>query len=241
MTVTPRCTDLFQSRRELHQFLSVSKQVAQAKKQPQIVSLSVETSAVDPLVVFQLLAAKQLHFYFERSFGEELDPGNGMAIAAIGAAAQLTLNGAERFAIAQQFIQSTLAQTVICGQAHRPFAGPHFFCSFAFDQDDQQTPFPAATVFLPEWQISRQGPHCFIVANVAIDAATALEPTVDHVWRTWQAIRSIRYELLTPAIDQRELLKIRDVADTQHFKQAVRSALLGIQQATSVKLCWLMR
>ncbi len=240
MTVTPRCTDLFQTRRELHHFLGRYQQLSEEKNQSQIVSLSLEISAVDPLVVLQALAGEnQLHFYMEKqSFGQEVYPPNGMTIAAIGSAAKLVVNGAERFTAAQQFIHSTLARTAICGNAHLPLAGPHFFCSFTFfDQNPAcQLAFPAATIVLPEWQISRNGHHCLVVANVMLHAATKLEETVDRLWQTWQSIRSIRHELVTPTIDHQDLLIRRDVADTQHFKQAVRSALTAIQQATFHKI-----
>lgn len=240
MTVTPRCTHLFQTRRELHHFLSRYKQISEERNQPQLVSLSMATNAVDPLVVFQALAgAKQLNFYMEkRAFGQEDDQHSGMAIAAIGSAAKLMVNGVDRFTAAQQFIHSTLAQAAICGQAHLRLAGPHFFCSFTFfDQPSDSNPvFPAATIFLPEWQVSRDGSHCLVVANVVLCTATNLEETVDRLWQTWQSIRSIRYELITPAIDHQDLLTRRDVADTQHFKQAVRAALTDIQQATFHKI-----
>ncbi|XHX79563.1 MAG: hypothetical protein RBJ76_06505 [Stenomitos frigidus ULC029] len=128
MTVTPRCTHLFQTRRDLHHLLSRYKQISEERIQPQIVSLSMAMHAVDPLVVFQALAApQQLNFYMEkRAFGQELEPQEGVAIAAIGSAAKFTINGAERFTAAQQFIRSTLAHTAICGQAHLPLAGPPF-------------------------------------------------------------------------------------------------------------------
>ncbi|CAA9320904.1 Isochorismate synthase @ Phylloquinone-specific isochorismate synthase [uncultured Leptolyngbya sp.] len=240
MTVTPRSTHLFQTRRELHHFLSRYKQISEERTQPQIVSLSMAMNAVDPLVVFQALAEpQQLNFYMEkRSFGQEVEPQAGVAIAAIGSAAKLTVNGAERFTAAQQFIRSTLAHTAICGQAHLPLAGPHFFCSFTFfDQDSDRKPaFPAATIFLPEWQISRNGSHCLVVANVVLCAATNLEETVDRLWQTRLAIRAIRYELVAPPIEHQDLLTRRDVATTQHFKQAVRAALTNIQQATFHKI-----
>ncbi len=240
MTVTPRSTHLFQTRRELHHFLSRYKQISEERSQPQIVSLSMAMPTVDPLVVFQALAEPgQLNFYMEkRAFGQEVEPQEGVAIAAIGSAARLTVNGAERFTAAQQFIRSTLAHTAICGQAHLPLAGPHFFCSFTFfDQNaDRKPAFPAATIFLPEWQISRNGSHCLVVANVVLGAATNLEETVDQLWQTWQSIRSIRYELITPAIEHQDLLTRHDLATTQHFKQAIRAALTDIQQATFHKI-----
>ncbi|MBW4692999.1 MAG: isochorismate synthase [Lyngbya sp. HA4199-MV5] len=240
MTVTPRCTDLFQTRRELHHFLRRYQQLSKDKNQPQIVSLSIEISAVDPLVVLQALTkAKPLHFYMEkRAFGQEIYPHKGLAIAAIGAAAKLVVSGTDRFTEAQQFIHSTLAHTAIYGSTHLPLTGPHFFCSFTFfDQSsDSKAAFPAATIVLPEWQVSKNEQHCFVVANIVLHAATKLEETVDRLWQTWQIIRSIQYEFVTAAIEHRDLLTRRDITDTRHFKQAVRAALTAIHQATFHKV-----
>ncbi|MBW4472068.1 MAG: isochorismate synthase [Stenomitos rutilans HA7619-LM2] len=240
MTVTPRCTDLFQTRRELHHFLGRYQQISEEKNQPQIVSLSIEINTVDPLVALQALTSRyQLHFYMEkRSLGREVQPHKGLAIAAIGAAAKLVVGGVERFTAAQRFIRSTLAHTTLCGNAYSPLAGPHFFCSFTFfDQKiDSSSAFPAATIVLPEWQVSRNGQHCLVVANVVLQAGTKLEETVDRLWQTWQTIRSIRYEFVTPVIDHRDLFTRRDVAHTQQFKQAVRAAITAIQQTTFHKV-----
>ena len=240
MTVTPRRTDLFQTRRELHHFLDSYQQISEEKNQSQIVSLSMEINAVDPLVVLQAMTKTNQHrFYMEkRPLGQEVYPHKGLAIAAIGAAAKLIISGAERFTAAQRFIQATLARTTICGNAHSSLAGPHFFCSFTFfDQNiDSSLAFPAATIVLPEWQISRNGQHCLVVANVVLHAATKLDETVDKLWQTWQTIRSIRYEFVTPVVDHRDLFTRRDVVHTQQFKHAVQRAITAIQQTTFHKV-----
>lgn len=240
MTVTPRCHSLFQSRRELYQFLAAHQQLVKTKNQPRLVSITQNIGSVDPLVVFQQFAkAKQLNFYIEKEFERDsYGPNNGMAMAAIGAVATLTTDGAERFDAAKQLMRSTLANTVICGDVNAPLAGPHFFCNFTFfdQRAEVHSPFPAATIFLPEWQIAHAHQRCTVVANVMLHAATNLVVLVDQLWQTWQAIQAIHYDLLTPAINHQALLKIHHVAETHHFKQAVRSALTSIQQKTFSKI-----
>jgi menaquinone-specific isochorismate synthase len=213
--------------------------MAQEKKQAQIVSISVEINAVDPLVFLQTFAkANQLSFYIEkRESGQEDCASNGIAIAAIGAAATLTVNGAARFEAAKQFVQSTLLNTAVYGNAHLPLAGPHFFCSFTFfEESDHNSPFPSATIFLPQWQISHNEQRCLVIANVMLHGATELEATVDDLCQTWERIQSIHHNLLMPAIDQRALLKLCDVAPTWHFKRSVQAALASIQQETFNKI-----
>ena len=239
MTVTPHCNSLFHSRKELHQLLGLHKQIAREKKQAQIISLSQEIGAIDPLIILQHFATSdQPGFYFEKRDSDRTCTDEGVVMAAIGAVAQQTVDGAHRFTLAKHFMQSTLANIAAYGSLDLPLAGPHFFCSFAFFEQasHQNSCFPAATIVLPKWQISYCKQRSVVVANVCIHAATDLQQSVDEIWQTWQEIQSIRHSLLVPAIDHRLLLQTRDVAKTQHFKQTVQSALSLIQQEVVSKI-----
>ncbi len=145
MTVTPYCKNLFQSRRDLHQFLSDCKQISLEKNHPQIISISLEIDPVDPLIIFhQIAKSNQLNFYVEkRELSSEIYSeinGNGSlksisavsGIAAIGSVASLQVKESDRFQAAKGFIHKTLANTIIAGDRRLPFSGPHFFCSFTF-------------------------------------------------------------------------------------------------------------
>ena len=233
MTVTPHCNHRFQTCRELYQFLSSCKKSLE-KNQSHIISISVEIPAIDPLLVFQTLhRPDQLNFYFEKHdtrIPTEL-ARQGTTFAALGSVAHLQVEGADRFRLAKEFIRSTLANVTSVGRTNLPLAGPHFFCSFTFDHHSGPSAvFPAATVFLPEWQIACQTDRATVVANVVLNSDVSLEATVDKVWQTLETIRAIKYDFLNPTIDLRELLRKRDVAATDQFKQAVRAALQSIQE-----------
>lgn len=223
MLVTSYCNHLFQNYRDLYQFLSARQQELIEKDQTQIVSLSLKIDQVDPLTVLHQIAQPgQQTFYFEKQ-----EFSRGIAIAAIDAVAQYQAAGCNRFQAVQQFIQSTLSNTITAGNPQLPFAGPHFFCNFTFFD---RTPnginqFPAASVFLPRWQISRHNEMCTVVANLAIQSITHLESVVEQLWRTVEAIQSIQYRLPHSAIRSEELLHKQDVIDTDYFKRAVRSTL----------------
>ncbi|NER96116.1 MAG: isochorismate synthase [Symploca sp. SIO1B1] len=107
------------------------------------------------------------------------------AIAALDAAVAVEFAGSKRFEKAQQFIQSCLANTSSYGDLKLPFAGPHFFCSFTFFENNQtaESPFPPATIFLPRWQVSCCQNSCLLVANITID------PQVNLDW-IWESFRS---------------------------------------------------
>jgi menaquinone-specific isochorismate synthase len=240
MTVTPYCKNLFQSRRDLHKFLSDCKQTSIERNHLQVISISLEIDPVDPLVILhQLAKPDQLSFYIEKRElgGESYSQINGNSplkststvsgIVAIGSVLNLQAEGRDRFKKAKDFIHRTLADTIIAGDLRLPLAGPHFFCSFTFSDknSEQNFFFPAATVFLPAWQISYQENRCTVVANLAMHPGLQLDSAVEELWQTFQAICSVNYELISPAIDNRALLKRQDVSDTFYFKQAVLSAL----------------
>jgi menaquinone-specific isochorismate synthase len=235
MTVTPYCKNRFQSRKDLYQFLSRCTQVSADSKQPSIVSISIEIDRVDPLAVLDKIAQpNQLNFYFEKhNLTNDLysKPG-GVAIAAIGSIDQLQVDaGSDRFEQAKLFIQSTIENTIIAGDSKLPFYGPHFFSSFSFlDHPSKQLyPFSAATIFLPEWQISAYGNRCTVVANVAVHPSIAIAASVETVWHTLQTIQASSSKLLSPPRRSRNVLQKQDVASAEHFKGAVQSALNSIR------------
>ena len=188
MLVTPFRTHLFQDRRSLHQFLSGCKPTALDSKQTQIVSLSLEIPEVDPLAALnEFQASDHLHFYWEKR-------AQGVAIAAMDPILQLQVNGVQRFRQTQQFITTATEEIITAGKLHLPFAGPHFFCSFTFFDQVHYEPhlFPAATVFLPRWQVACDHGKGVLVANVSISSTTALEPITEEIWQQWQRLRSLR-------------------------------------------------
>lgn len=206
------------SERELYQFLLNCQQNCSSNR-TQIVSISLEIGQVDPLAVLNKLAQPdQLNFYFENK-------QKGEAIAAIDAVAKLKVEGKERFCKAQEFINSCFANTTPVGTINHPFAGPHFFCSFSFFDENAQVdyPFAAATVFLPRWQIARQSNRCILVANLIINASVNLEIIFRDFWNQLQTIISTKFSL-NPTIDYRRKFN-QDETATDKFKRAVLSCL----------------
>lgn len=239
MTVTPYRAHLFQDQKELHQFLFACQRTSLEKECPQIASLSLEIRPVDPLAVLHAInRPDQLRFYFEkgcqtRAFrwsNRKAIANQPVAIAAVGAAACLQVNGSERFSIAEEFIHSWLENTISVGHLHLPFTGPHFFCSFAFfDEDPNEGSFPAATIFLPRWQVVRQNNHCVAVANVAINATSNLELLSGQIWQNLQEISLYKTTDLNSSDYCRGSFSKRDVASTDSFKVAASSVLESIR------------
>ncbi|HEY9830560.1 MAG TPA: chorismate-binding protein, partial [Stenomitos sp.] len=225
MPVTPYRTHLFQDRKELHQLLLTGKQQSLVKGYPQIVSISQEIEPLDPLAVLQAIAKPdQLQVYFEKASKRE-------AIAAIDATLCLKIEGANRFKKAQQFIQMTLENTLPSGNLNAPFSGPHFFCSFTFFDKKQavHSPFPAATIFLPRWQISCHQGSCVVVANVEINPQTNLQLLIERLCN--QLRRISWYERRVSNVFEIAPHKIIKQApkNAERFKSSVLSALESIR------------
>jgi menaquinone-specific isochorismate synthase len=229
--------NLLQSCKELYRFLLNCQQIAVEKQSTQLVSISLEIEPVDPLVVLhQLDGSNQPSFYLQKSDfkGSSNFEANGFAIAAIGTAASLHVDGGDRFNRAKAFIRSTLPNTIIVGDSHLPFSGPHFFCSFGFfdcssQGADSWSSFPAATVFLPLWQISHCPGRCTVVTNLGIQPESDLTAIVEQTWQTLQTIRNLHYDLVAPPVHSYQWLKFQDVASKAHFRQSVQNTLKSIQ------------
>ncbi len=229
MTVIPHRANLLQDRNQLHQFLLNCQQSLTEKDRTKIVSISQEIYPLDPLAVLQEIGEPcQRHFYFEKR-----DPisGKSFAIAALDSATHLTVAGTERFALAQNFIQSCLARTITIGTERLPFSGPHFFCSFAFFDENVATNsyFPPGTVFLPKWQITRLKDSCTIVANAIINKDINVKKITEKLWQSFDKLESKKYQKITTSSNSLISLKQIPVKDSAHFKTSVKSALKLIE------------
>ena len=229
MTVIPHRANLLQDRNQLHQFLLNCQQSLTEKDRTKIVSISQEIYPLDPLAVLQEIGEPcQRHFYFEKR-----DPisGKSFAIAALDSATHLTVAGTERFALAQNFIQSCLARTITIGTERLPFSGPHFFCSFAFFDENVATNsyFPPGTVFLPKWQITRLKDSCTIVANAIINTDINVKKLTETIWQKFDKFESHNYQKITTSSKNSISLKQIPVNDSAQFKTSVKSAVKLIE------------
>lgn len=225
MTVTPYRTNLFQDRKELYQLLLAGKQQAIAQDYPQIVSISQEIPPLDPLAVLQTIAQpNQLQFYGEKR-------SQNQAIAAIGATIYQQFSGINRFKITQNFIHSALANIISNGHVNLPFSGPHFFCSFTFfaEQINPDSPFAAATIFLPRWQISCYKNQCVLVANVEINSEVNLELVLKKLADDFKLINMSERTLTNIISTNYPKIMQKDNENSQQFKSSVLSALKLIQ------------
>ncbi|MGC9502984.1 isochorismate synthase [Baaleninema sp.] len=168
----------------------------------------------------RLLDGGQRLFYLE-------NPNQNTAVAAVGTACHLNVDSENRFEVAREFVETCLDRAIVAGDSPHPDGGMRFFCSFTFfeSSNSPEAPFPAATVFLPRWQISRRGRQSTAVCNLRIDADSHLDRLARQIWRVWRDLRSLGGRRLTPRSPKRSQTDFRYI---DRFKQSVEKALDAI-------------
>jgi menaquinone-specific isochorismate synthase len=231
MTVTPYRADCFQNHKELYQLLKDGKQRSIEKKLPQIISISQEISLIDPLAILQAIAKpNQLQFYLEK-------PNKHQAVAAIDATKFIKLEGKNRFSKAQDFISYCLNNSIIRGNLKLPFSGMHFFCSFTFFDETitNNSPFPAATIFLPRWQVSCSENSSVLVANLTIKPHSNLEFILESLVSQIKLINWQGNQLINSTENYHDLA-IQTPKNAEQFKDSVTSAINSIQASQFRKI-----
>ncbi len=221
------------SRTAFERFLGECREVARARGRPQLVSVSVEAGHLDPLAVLEsIYEADELHFYCER-------PSEHMAVAGAEAVLLCSPEGVDRFGRARRFVEETLEHTIAVGDLDLPFAGPHFLTAAGFfDRTDPSFPFPAATIFVPRWQVGRDAARCTAVANLLLDAEAPIEALAERVWRAHAKFQSFhesdaRFE---PPSEVRDRIPVGEVGAKDGFADSVRRALRLIDDGVFQKI-----
>ncbi|MGC4071676.1 MAG: isochorismate synthase [Nibricoccus sp.] len=225
MTILPLNPAENSSPEALFAFLAQCQQVAAKKGRAQLVSISLEIDALDPLAVLEsIFEPGERHFYVER-------PADGFAVAGAEAVLAFSASGVERFSECQRFIDETLANTLAVGTQTAAFSGPHFFTAFSFfDEVENGEPFEAASVFVPRWQVALADGRTTAVANLLVEANSPLEALAERVWRARKKFGAFDYS----APDFQETppatpTTIREVGGDGAYAESVRRAVERIE------------
>jgi menaquinone-specific isochorismate synthase len=188
-----------------------------------ILSVSLTLPAVDPLLgLDQRLPLQTPHFYFEK---------DGQACLALDPLLSFEVSGSDRYQRVRQFIQQTSRRVCPIGQTAVHTGQPRFFCGFTFFPNVPQTDyFPAASVMLPRWQISRWQQQSVLTANVLVDDRFSPEASAQEIWHMLQHLRQTGGAFYSVHAPAPELLKYQPVATEKQFELAVLEALAAIAQ-----------
>lgn len=188
-----------------------------------LISIALQCKHMDPLAVLDSIAdPAERHFYLEQ-------PNEGIALAGADAVLLAEFSGAHRFAAAQEWARKILEHTIALGDLDHPFAGPHFFCGFAFaDEAGGGTPpFAPATVMVPRWQVGRRGWDSVAVANIRVDPDADLEELSARVWAAYNKFVGFDYSA-TPDPEPNQLLAVADTEPAGAYQARVHKALASI-------------
>lgn len=201
------CQDFFQFlNQQQHQTTPIAASCSE-----QIISIAIELDNVDPLAVLSnLISSDQPYFYLEKKFADT-------AIAAGGKVAGREFDR-DRFAQVRHFIST---QQIFATAD----ASPRFFCQFTFFDDAIHSP---ALVYLPQWQVVRQGDRAIATLNLPLNASPSDRETA---WRQLQAMRSAHFAAW-PNLRSIE----RQMREVNRFRPAVVSALKLIEHQHLRKL-----
>lgn len=188
MTILPIDPAANASPESLAAFLRQCRELARRDGRAKLVSITRAVDALDPLAVLEsIYAPREWHMYAE-------NPALETALAGADAVFSHVAAGPGRFAEAQAFVERTLADTIAVGDVKAALGGPHFFASFAFqDQVEDGEPFPAARVFVPRWQVGRAGEITTAVANLRVEPDTDLAALAERVWRAYLKFTGFEY------------------------------------------------
>jgi menaquinone-specific isochorismate synthase len=232
MPVLPDCINPLQDQKSLYHFLLACQDRSIVKNHPQIANLATEIEPVDLLAVLhELNQQNQPHFYLEKRLDD-------MAIVALDTAAMTEIEGKQRFKAAQHFIQTCLEHLTSNRPIDDELAAPRFFCNFTFfdKNQDPNSAFAAATIFLPKFQIIRQGDRYRVVVNLLIHDRLKIETVTETIWNNIQAIRLAKYGIFNLPDRLRPQLSRWQIRDIHNFQSAVAGALQVIHHQHLDKL-----
>jgi menaquinone-specific isochorismate synthase len=222
---------------EVGHHLAAAQRQARIMGQAQLVSVLLPTPDLDPLAVLQTVMASPgmavtkpgQYLYLEK-------PWQAEATAVWEPLISQQFQGAQRFAQAQQFIQTWQSRMHTVGGKGAPQGlGGRFFGSFSFsDHTPNSAPFAAATLFLPRWQLNcHQGQH-WLVANLLIQPDTDLRQTCAQLQAALQ-----RFPLdaaLDHPVSHRPNPGFNVPLEAPQFQQAVTHSLQAIAAKQFAKL-----
>ncbi|MFE4107824.1 isochorismate synthase [Almyronema epifaneia] len=161
MPVVPYRSDLFQHCEEIQDFLVDCQERAIRDRRIKIASFSLAVEPLDPIALLPWLAkVLAIHFYYEY-------PTQQRAVVAWGSAVEHQGAGAHRFQQVRQFIKSQLRDIVRHRSSQWQPLEPRFFCRFTFFEQSAGA-FPAASVFLPRFQLTQQQARFSLGFNLPI-------------------------------------------------------------------------
>jgi menaquinone-specific isochorismate synthase len=202
----------------------LKKLTSQGQREGQIISFSQKIALTDPLGVLEnIVQDYPLYFYWE-------NPRRQETILSYGITASLTVDGANRFNKAQEFFD--FCSRNIIKITNRIKAEPRIFCSFTFFDkcDSFASPFPAATLFLPQFQLIKRHQETILTTNFLLDSSLDINNFLSYTppLNLHSKIRERQ--------PKKRIFREAQFYPSYNFKNAVSSALKSIESQDFSKI-----
>jgi menaquinone-specific isochorismate synthase len=209
---------------DLLSFLEACREAAGNDGQDKIASISLRVKHIDPLAVLDsIYEGEAHHYYMENRF-------QGWALAGAEAVVSRTWNGPDRFRAARDFAQELIRNTIAIGDMSLPFSGPLFFGGFSFfdEMESDHASFPAAMLFVPQWQVAKDGKNYVAVANALVGPDTDVKSIAGRIWSAHEKFTTFSYDR-PPAPPVYHILAEKEVGEDGSFCRNVTRALEQIE------------
>lgn len=228
MTILPLDPSAHRNPADLKSFLRDCQKLALRRGRPVLVSISLEVAPLDPLAVLEsIFEPGERHFYAEKAT-------QGLAVAGAEAAVVFAASGPGRFLECQRFVDQTLEDAVCVGPQDAPFAGPHFFLAATFAPEAlPDEPFEPASLFVPRWQVGREGERTAAVANALLGPEDPIDPLAERIWRAHAKFKAFDYR--APKFGPAPPARFR-LSEAGDYAGSVRQALRAISRGDFEKI-----
>ncbi|WP_029214447.1 isochorismate synthase [Kallotenue papyrolyticum] len=200
---------------------------ARRAARPILVSQTSVVDAPDPLVL--LLAAQALHqpaFFWQQ-------PQRDLTLVGVGAAAQITTQGHDRFAATAAHWQQVLAGALIDAPTG---AGPLLLGGFSFDPDRPRSPlwraFPDGALILPRLHLRLEAGAALLTINLLVDSTTDVQAAADELV-SWYATLS---DLPLPTSEPPRGARVAELTGAAAWQALVRHAVETIRRGALTKV-----
>ncbi len=237
MSVTYCYAGQLTSEQRLYHFLQSCQQRCVATGESFIVSIRQPLSLVDPLAVLQrLILPHQRHFYWHRP-PLACEGMIASRIAAWGSCQEETFQGNQRFQKSQAFINHCQQQIIEIKSDQFQETGVNFFTNFTFfDTPSLSCPFPAVTIFIPQWQVTQYKNSCFLTANFTVSTTTNIFKIQKKIIKQKQSIEQVTDSILTVSYHLCSPWENKELREPNQFKHAVNLALNDISSHQLTKI-----
>lgn len=217
-------------REELKLFLEACRDAAAEDGHFKIASITLETRRLDPLAVLESIYERgERHFYVEH-------PSRDWALAGAEPVVEATFSGSDRAARARDWSAEILEHTVAVGDLEATMAGPHFYAALAFEEAAApESCFAPATIFLPRWQVARNGGSTTAVANFRVDPGADLEALTARLWGAYEKFTTFSYDD-GPEPRPASVECQAEVGPAEGYRGRVRQALSAIASGDCEKI-----